>query len=338
MTTGSATQYAVRTGQHVNVELRVNFQRAQYYHVETINRCAFRTPVSVLVGADFDVIGVTGQRLRSMAVKALHIQQFADQTFFVQVNHRRGNTAQGEVGANIAATHFVFQETGYRQRCATGTGLHGETFFEVARVDNHIRSATGNKQFARVSGHTGRASADFCSIANAVNFDDQINLILLNACRIMRIRQQFFGKHHDLFCVVGINHCIAEGAAAGFTGVAVGITEFITGRDAEESHVDIQFAALYQMHTTAVRVDLHRFCQQTTGDLFRQWTTQAGGINAGNHALANVFYQRRMAITQGAGRQGQVFKAHLRDDVHHHIDGQVTATESVMEGNRHAVL
>ena len=56
------------------------------------------------------------------------------------------------------------------------------------------------------------------------------------------------------------------------------------------------------------------------------------------NALANVFYQRRMAITQGAGRQGQVFKAHLRDDVHHHIDGQVTATESVMEGNRHAVL
>ncbi len=46
---------------------------------------------------------------------------------------------------------------------------------------------------------------------------------------------------------------------------------------------------------------------------------------------ANVFYQRRMAITQGAGGQSQVFKAHLRDDVHHHIDGQVTATESVME-------
>ncbi len=40
--------------------------------------------------------------LRSMAVKALHIQQFADQTFFVQLNHRCGNTAEGEVGANIA--------------------------------------------------------------------------------------------------------------------------------------------------------------------------------------------------------------------------------------------
>ena len=132
VTTGSTTQYAVRAGQHVNVELGVNFQRAQYHHVETINRCAFRTPVSVLVGADFDVIGVTGQRLRSMAVKALHIQQFADQTFFVQINHRRGNTTEGEVGANIAATHFVFQETGYRQRCAAGAGLHGETFFEVA--------------------------------------------------------------------------------------------------------------------------------------------------------------------------------------------------------------
>ncbi|CAM1057422.1 hypothetical protein EB1539851_24615 [Escherichia coli] len=117
----------------------------------------------------------------------------------------------------------------------------------------------------------------------------------------MRIRQQFFSEHHNLFRVVGINHCIAEGAAAGFTGVAVGITEFITGWDAEESHINIQFAALYQMHTSAVRVDLHRFRQQTAGDFFRQWTAQARGINAGNHALANVFYQRRMAITQGAG-------------------------------------
>ncbi len=41
VTTGSTTQYAVRAGQHVNVELGVNFQRAQYHHVETINRCTF---------------------------------------------------------------------------------------------------------------------------------------------------------------------------------------------------------------------------------------------------------------------------------------------------------
>ncbi len=47
VTTGSTTQYAVRAGQHVNVELGVNFQRAQYHHVETINRCAFRTPVGM---------------------------------------------------------------------------------------------------------------------------------------------------------------------------------------------------------------------------------------------------------------------------------------------------
>lgn len=53
---------------------------------------------------------------------------------------------------------------------------------------------------------------------------------------------------------------------------------------------------------------------------------------------------RRMCSTNGAWQSlreldaGSGFKAHLRDDVHHHIDGQVTATESVMEGNRHAVL
>lgn len=84
----------------------------------------------------------------------------------------------------------------------------------------------------------------------------------------MRIRQQFFGEHHDLFCVVGIDHCIAEGAAAGFTGVAVGITEFIAGRDAEESHVDIQFAATRRTRDMAL---LKSF------EAFREWVAiQAG--------------------------------------------------------------
>ena len=284
------------------------------------------------------MIRVTSQRLRSVAVKALHIQQFADQPFFVQINHRCGNAAEGEVGANIAATHFVFQKTGYRKRSAAGACLHGKTFFEVARVDNHICCAAGNQQFARVSGHTGRACADFCGIANAIDFDDQINLILFNTGRVMRIRQQFLGEHDYLFRIVGIDHRIAEGAAAGFTGVTVGITKFVAGGDAEESHVDIQFTALYQMHTTTVRVDLYWFSQQTTGDFFRQWAAQTRGINAGDHTLTNMFYQRCMAVAQRAGGQCQVFKAHLRDDVHHHIDGQVTATESVVEGDGHAVL
>lgn len=154
----------------------------------------------------------------------------------------------------------------------------------------------------------------------------------------MRIRQQFFGKYYDLFCVVGINYCIVEGVVVGFIGVVVGIIEFIIGRDVEESYVDIQFVVLYQMYTIVVRVDLYRFCQQITGDFFRQWITQVGGINAGNYVLANVFYQRRMVIIQGVGRQGQVFKVYFRDDVYYYIDGQVIVTESVMEGNRYVVL
>ena len=216
--------------------------------------------------------------------------------------------------------------------------MHGETFFEVAGVDNHVRGAAGNQQFARVRGHTGRASADFRGITNTINFDDQINLILFNACRVMRIRQQLFGEHHDLFCIVGIDHRIAEGAAAGFASVAVGITELITGWDAEEGHIDVQFTALHQMHTTAVGVDLHWFSQQTTGDFFCQWAAQTGSINTGYHALTNMFYQWRVAITQGTGCQGQVFKAHFRDDVHHHVDGQVTTAESVVERDGHAIL
>ena len=47
-----------------------------------------------------------------------------------------------------------------------------------------------------------------------------------------------------------------------------------------------------------------------------------------NYALANVFTSGA-AITR-SWRPSQVLKP-ICDDVHHHIDGQVTATESVME-------
>lgn len=154
----------------------------------------------------------------------------------------------------------------------------------------------------------------------------------------MWIRQQFFGKYYDLFCVVGINYCIVEGVVVGFIGVVVGIIEFIIGWDVEESYVDIQFVVLYQMYMIVVRVDLYWFCQQIMGDFFRQWIMQVGGINVGNYVLVNVFYQWCMVIIQGVGCQGQVFKVYFCDDVYYYIDGQVIVMESVMEGNCYVVL
>lgn len=135
-----------------------------------------------------------------------------------------------------------------RRRCR----FAGETFVEVAGVSNDFRRAAGDQQFTRISGHAGRASADFVCITDFFDLHDQINLILSDACRVMRIRQQLLRQHHDLLRAVGIHHRVAQRTATGFAGITVSITEFIAGGHAKKRNINIEFAALYQMHTTAV--------------------------------------------------------------------------------------
>ncbi|MNI52531.1 hypothetical protein D3C73_1073240 [compost metagenome] len=76
--TGCAAQHTVGAGQHVDVEVRIHFQCAQHYDIQTVNRCAFRTPVSVLVSADLNMVWIAGQGFCGGTVEALYIQQFAD--------------------------------------------------------------------------------------------------------------------------------------------------------------------------------------------------------------------------------------------------------------------
>ncbi|MPN62351.1 hypothetical protein SDC9_210098 [bioreactor metagenome] len=92
------------------------------------------------------------------------------------------------------------------------------------------------------------------------------------------------------------------------------------------------------MYTSTVGVNLYRFGQQATGDLFRQRATQPGGINTADHALTDVLNQRSMAIAQRAGGQRQIFKAHTGDGIHHQINGQIATAKSVVERDGHAIL
>ena len=95
---------------------------------------------------------------------------------------------------------------------------------------------------------------------------------------------------------------------------------------------------MHQVYTAAVGVDLHRLGQQATGDLFRQRTTQPGGVNTADHALTDVLNQRSMAVAQGAGGQRQIFKAHSSDGVHHQVNRQIATAKSVVERDGHAIL
>ncbi len=89
--------HAVRrqTGQHVNVELGVNFQRAQYHHSRRSTDAPFEPQLAywlALIRCDWGY----GPAIVQRGCQSSVLQQFADQPFFVQINHRCGNTPRAK--------------------------------------------------------------------------------------------------------------------------------------------------------------------------------------------------------------------------------------------------
>ena len=116
------------------------------------------------------------------------------------------------------------------------------------------------------------------------------------------------------------------------------VSKLIATRDAEERHVDLQFATLDEMNPSAVRVDLYRHGQQPIGDGCAQFSSQAGRVDAGDHPVFDVFDQRIMAVQQRAGSKRKVFEAHSCQCIDNLIDDLVAFTKSVMERDGHAIL
>ena len=194
-----------------------------------------------------------------------------------------------------------------------------------------IGSAAGDQQLTRVGGHTGGVTADLAWVADMLNLHNAVNAILCNAGRIVGVANQLFSQQDHVTGVFGIDTGVTERTTAGFAGEAISVAELITARYAEESHVDIQFTGLDQMYAATVGVDMHRFCQQAVGDGISQFAAQARGVDLAHHTIFNVIDQRRVAVGQRAGGQRQIFKAHFCQFIHHHIDGFIAVTESVVK-------
>ena len=70
--------------------------------------------------------------------------------------------------------------------------------------------------------------------------------------------------------------------------------------------------------------------------------TDAAGHVVGDevcdHTVFHMLRQRDMDIEEGAGIDGQIPDAKLRDLLHHHIQHEVAVAQVMVEGHGHAVL
>ncbi len=123
MATGSATEHAVRTGDHIDIESGIDFECTQDHDIQLFHTGPLGGRIGILVGRNFLVMRVFSQRFGGDAVKALHVEQGFDQSAFMQRHHAGSDAAQTEFCLDFIAYHPVGHEAGDRQRGAAGTGL-----------------------------------------------------------------------------------------------------------------------------------------------------------------------------------------------------------------------
>ncbi len=158
-----------------------------------------------------------------------------------------------------------------------------------------VGGKTGDQKFARVAGDAGGADADLRRIADLVDLDHEIDVVLGDAGRSIGEGHQFFGQQDDLAGSRRIDLGIAQRAAARPSRDAVGIAEFIGGRDAEEGDIEGQLAAVDQFDPSAMGMDVDRLVHQAVRDGFGQLAAHAGSVDAPDHAAFDVGDQRRIA-------------------------------------------
>ncbi len=90
------------------------------------------------------------------------------------------------------------------------------------------------------------------------------------------------------------------------------------------------------MHTTAVGVNLNRLQPAGREKFLPPAGRAVRRVDAADHPVTNVFNQRRMAVAQRTGGQGQVLKP-IFAMVSITVNRQIAAAKRVVKRERHAV-
>ena len=149
------------------------------------------------------------------------------------------------------------------------------------------------------------------------------------------------GDDNNVVGILGVGAGIAQRAAGNaalvVAAVAVGVAVGVTGGRAQKRHINVQLTAADGAGPAAVRAEHHRAVHETAGDLLRQLTAEAGGLDMGDDAVFDVLDQGRVDGGQRGRCQRQILVAHLRQLIHHHVDDVVAVAEVVVEADGHAV-
>ena len=132
MAADSAADHAIRAGQHVDVEIRVDLQCREDHKVQLIHRRADHV-AGVIGCADLVVEVVVFQGQRRVQIEALDVQHAVDESLLMHGSDLAGDAAQREAAVDVLIQHFLPQEAGGGQGCAAAAHLHNSTGVKLNR-------------------------------------------------------------------------------------------------------------------------------------------------------------------------------------------------------------
>ena len=295
MAADGAADDAVRSGQNVDIEVRVDLQRREHNKVQLIDSGVHEI-ARVIRCADLMVEVVIFQGLGRIEIKALHVEDAVDEALLVHGRDLAGDAAEGEPAVDAAVEHLLAEETRRGERSAAGAHLHGEAVIEVARRVDDIGGIAGDEQLLRVLRVARCAGHDALWVADVVRDDDVVDLVLRDGPGSVRIGDEMVRDDHDLVGIGGVRAGVAQRAAGDalvvITAVTVGIAVGVARRRAEEGDVDVQLTRADGRGAPAVRAEHDRAIHQAAGDGLRQLAAHTGRFDVRDNAVLNVADER----------------------------------------------
>ena len=149
----------------------------------------------------------------------------------MQLHHVSGDAAESERSLDATVNHLLTDVLHGSQRGAARTRLNGEAVAEVAAVDDDLCSLLGEQDVAWVLRVADGTRRNLRRVAHRVDFHDEVNVVLRDGVRRVRIRHEVVGENHHLVGILSIGLGISQRAADGLrilrARVAAGVARVV---------------------------------------------------------------------------------------------------------------
>ena len=259
MSARRAAQNAVVAGQHVDVEVRVHFERREHDAVEVVDHRARVEGVRVPRCVYLYVVRVGEHRLRDHRVEGLHVEDGAEKPLVVHRCHVAADAAEAEASDYAFLDHVFLEVGGHREARAADAHLEGEARPHDASRLHEAKGVLRDAEVDWVARDARRARRYLSRVSDAVRDYDLVDKILRNGdFRRKRILYEVVRNRYDVRRAARVRYRVAERAAGRRPLHAVDVAEAVASRGREEGHVYLNRALFYRARASAVAADDYR--------------------------------------------------------------------------------